>query len=61
MIDPADDRPADKPLSDSGKAARTMLAALIAVAHDPEVPADLRAMAFAVIAQAQAAGITPED
>ncbi len=41
--------------------ARTMLAALIAVANDPDTPADLRGMAFAVIAQAEAAGITAEE
>jgi uncharacterized protein (UPF0147 family) len=40
------------------KVARTMLAALIEVANDPDTPADLRGMAFAVIAQAEAAGIT---
>jgi uncharacterized protein (UPF0147 family) len=39
----------------------TMLAALIAVANDPNTPADLRGMAFAVIAQAEAAGIKVED
>jgi uncharacterized protein (UPF0147 family) len=43
------------------EAARTMLAALIAVANDPDTPADLRGMAFAVIAQAEAAGITAEE
>jgi uncharacterized protein (UPF0147 family) len=44
-------------------AASTMLAALIEVANDPNMPADLRGMVFAVIAQAEAAGITaqPED
>jgi Lar family restriction alleviation protein len=41
-----------------GEAASTMLAALIEIANDPDTPADLRGMAFAVIAQAQAAGIT---
>jgi uncharacterized protein (UPF0147 family) len=45
---------------DRAAAARTMLAALIAVANDPDTPADLRGMAFAVIAQAEAAGITAE-
>jgi uncharacterized protein (UPF0147 family) len=39
------------------EAARTMLAALTAIANDPDTPADLRGMAFAVIAQAEAAGI----
>lgn len=40
------------------KVARTMLKALIAVAHDRNTPTDLRGMAFAVIKQAEAAGIT---
>jgi uncharacterized protein (UPF0147 family) len=43
------------------QAARTMLAALMEVANDPDTPADLRGMVFAVIAQAQAAGITVEE
>jgi uncharacterized protein (UPF0147 family) len=37
--------------------AHTMLTALIEVANDPDTPADLRGMAFAVIAHAEAAGI----
>jgi uncharacterized protein (UPF0147 family) len=41
--------------------ARTMLAALTEVANDPDTPADLRGMVFAVIAQAQAAGIKVEE
>ena len=39
-------------------AARTMLKALIAIAHDLNTPIALRGMAFAVIAQAEKAGIT---
>jgi uncharacterized protein (UPF0147 family) len=61
MTEPPDDSPTDKPLSDSDKVARTMLAALIEVAQDPDTPADLRGMAFAVIAQAEAAGIKVEE
>ena len=61
MTKPDDERPADKPLSDSGKVVFTMLAALIEIANDPDTPADLRGMAFAVIAQAEAAGITAEQ
>jgi uncharacterized protein (UPF0147 family) len=41
--------------------ARTMLAALTEVANDPDTPADLRGMVFAVIAQAQAAGLKVEE
>jgi uncharacterized protein (UPF0147 family) len=54
MTEPDGDSPTDK-------AARTMLAALIAVAHDPDTPTDLRGMVFAVIAQAEAAGIKVEE
>jgi uncharacterized protein (UPF0147 family) len=39
------------------EAVRTMLAALIEVANDPDTPTGLRGMVFAVIAQAEAAGI----
>jgi uncharacterized protein (UPF0147 family) len=39
----------------------TMLAALIEIANDPDTPADLRGMAFAVIAQAEAAGLKVEE
>jgi hypothetical protein len=61
MTKPDDERPADKPLPDSGKVASTMLAALKAAyphiaVHGPNGQ-EARIKVRAAIAQAEAAGI----
>lgn len=48
----------DLELEQVQQTARTMLKALITIAHDLNTPIALRGMAFAVIAQAEKAGIT---